>query len=199
MDYRERIRHYAAQLGAPEKWVDEIFADHLPDDWTLVIKLHAFIESACSECLVRKLGDDAETFVRAMVMHGRTGRVPLLRSLGVLDLDAYQFLTAFGTLRNKLVHSVRNVSINLALEFQQSDGPFTQVGRDLYKAAAEHVPVSYMGAERLTGEELWKRIPEVVIWWRALQIVSDFAAQRANHGKTMWEMMAQQHRPGENS
>jgi hypothetical protein len=191
MSFRERLIDFAVKLGAPPQWAAQLFDDALPDDWTLVVRLHAFVESACVECLQRKLGADASGFVDAMTMHGRTGRVPLLRSLNIIRDDDFAFLSAFGSLRNRLVHSIRNVTIDLRAEFADANGRLHPIGQSLFAAARPRLPRELRdGTELIDTQEIWARQPALGLWWVTLQILGELAADSERSSQSMWQLAA---------
>lgn len=86
------------------------------DDWLLIIKLHAMVESALNVALVLELREPRlETIIGKLdTSDGSRGKVAFAKALEMLNKDSIDFLQALSTLRNFCVHNIRNFKFDLA-------------------------------------------------------------------------------------
>jgi hypothetical protein len=85
------------------------------DDWSFVIKAHAVIEAAISQMIVERLGmTSLQDFVYRLTLLGKTGKVDLAQTLGLLNAKQVHFIRWFSELRNCLVHRVENLDFSFA-------------------------------------------------------------------------------------
>lgn len=85
------------------------------DDWSFVIKLHAFFESICTHLLMFHFKEPAlsDLFSRLELSNKSTGKIAFLSKLEMLGKDDRRLLNSLSELRNKLVHDVRNSEFTL--------------------------------------------------------------------------------------
>jgi len=84
-------------------------------DWAFVIKLHALIEAAISHLLAMELrrNELEKVFSRLDISNKHTGKAAFVEALELLDKPARTFMHSLSTLRNSLVHDVKNVDFDL--------------------------------------------------------------------------------------
>jgi hypothetical protein len=97
------------QLGLPTGFLRSLY-DH-EDDWSFVIKSHAFIEAALTHLLADHLGkeDLLPVFAYLETSNVRTGKLAFVKAFDLLDKGARRFIHTLSELRNDLVHEVSNV------------------------------------------------------------------------------------------
>lgn len=118
------------------------------DDWLLIIKLHAMIESALNVALVLELRDSRlETVIgRLDTSDGSRGKVAFAKALEILEKPSVDFLQALSSLRNLCVHNIRNFKFDLLRHLAE------------HPNANEHRVALRKGMERLTFPD--KKVPE---------------------------------------
>lgn len=81
------------------------------DDWSFVIKSHAFVEAAISHLLAEALSEPTlqAVFANAETANPKSGKVAFVKALDLLGKDARRFIQKLSELRNKLVHDVSQV------------------------------------------------------------------------------------------
>lgn len=86
------------------------------DDWSFVIKSHAFAEAAISHLLANAFEEPElhSIFANLDTSNNRFGKLAFLEKLNLLDKDARRFIKSFSELRNLLVHNVSQVSFNFS-------------------------------------------------------------------------------------
>ncbi len=95
-------------LGLPA-WF--ILALTKEDDWSLLIKTHALLETAVTEVLLAFLQhEEVNTTVSKLSLNIR---VRLLVDFGLIDRRTQAFITRLSGIRNRLVHDIRNVNQSL--------------------------------------------------------------------------------------
>lgn len=82
------------------------------DDWSFVIKAHAFLEAAVGELLARQVGDQRVegVFQRLELSNLETGKIAFARAFGLFTPAEVTFIRRFSELRNSVVHRVHNVN-----------------------------------------------------------------------------------------
>jgi hypothetical protein len=100
------------QLGLPTGFLRSLY-DH-EDDWSFVIKSHAFLEAALTHLLADHLGkeDLLPVFAYLETSNVRTGKLAFVKAFDLLDKGARRFIHTLSELRNDLVHEVGNVNFS---------------------------------------------------------------------------------------
>ena len=98
------------QLGLPTGFLKGLY-DH-EDDWSFVIKAHAFLEAALTHLLADHLGteDLLPVFAYLETSNVRTGKLAFVKAFDLLDKGARRFIHTLSELRNDLVHEISNVN-----------------------------------------------------------------------------------------
>ncbi len=98
------------QLGLPTGFLLGLYTHE--DDWSFVIKSHAFLEAALTHLLADHLGKDdlVPVFAYLETSNVRTGKLAFVKAFDLLDKGARRFIHTLSELRNDLVHEVSNVN-----------------------------------------------------------------------------------------
>jgi hypothetical protein len=85
------------------------------DDWTLIVKLHAMVETALNAALVNQLAAPkvAGVIAKLDTSNTATGKVAFAKALEILDRSSIVFLQKLSELRNFCVHDIRNFEFNI--------------------------------------------------------------------------------------
>lgn len=85
------------------------------DDWTFIIKTHAFVEAAVTHFLANYLGEEKLQAIFAHIELGntKTGKIAFMNALGILENDEEHLLRQLSYLRNILVHNVSKIYFDL--------------------------------------------------------------------------------------
>ena len=94
------------------------------DDWSFVIKLHAFFESICTQLLLFHFNqpDLKSIFSRLDLSDKTTGKIAFLEKLGLISKENRRYIASLSELRNKLVHDVFNCEFKFS-EYIESLNP----------------------------------------------------------------------------
>jgi hypothetical protein len=100
------------QLGLPTGFLLHLYTHE--DDWSFVIKSHAFLEAALTHLLADHLGkeDLLPVFAYLETSNVRTGKLAFVKAFDLLDKGARRFIHTLSELRNALVHEISNVAFN---------------------------------------------------------------------------------------
>lgn len=116
----EQIPKLEEKLG-----IEHGFFNRLTDeeDWALIIKMHALIESAVSDLLTGAFSQAAlkETFCMLELSNKRTGKMAFINALGLLGEAERRYISSLSELRNRLVHDIKNVNFQLHEDVEKMD------------------------------------------------------------------------------
>lgn len=99
------------------------------DDWTLIVKLHAMIETGLNGSIIRELERPGlEDVISKLNTSGSTGKVAFARALDIIQKDAAVFIQHLSQLRNICVHNINNFNFDLVkfLATDKEAGAYTK-------------------------------------------------------------------------
>lgn len=78
------------------------------DDWSLIIKLHALIETAMNQLITYAIGDGRvlEIVMRLDASDKHRGKMAFIKAMELLPSEARTFISTLSQLRNDLVHNI---------------------------------------------------------------------------------------------
>lgn len=146
------------------------------DDWSLVIKCHALLESATSRMLTLYFGKRClgEIFTRMELSNRLTGKAAFISQLELIGRHQRAFISHLSELRNQLVHNVSNTCVSLpdllySLPAQKRSGYVGALNIRLESIVVDGLKVS--------GDDLVLKYTKHVIWASTLVCLSDIWAQ----------------------
>ncbi|RZG09022.1 hypothetical protein EXT48_02315 [Pseudoalteromonas sp. CO348] len=82
------------------------------DDWSFVIKIHAFIEAMVTELIITQISDSRikSTVERLPLSDGQASKLKMVKELNLLNSNERKFIRYFSSLRNELAHNIENVN-----------------------------------------------------------------------------------------
>lgn len=97
------------RLSLPPNFLVSLYQHE--DDWSFVIKLHAFLEATLTYLLASylKSQDLVPVFARLETSNIRTGKLAFVKAFDLLSKPARRFVHELSELRNELVHEIANV------------------------------------------------------------------------------------------
>jgi len=103
----EEVRKIEKKIQLPDGFFDALLSE---DDWSFVIKAHALLEAICSELLIELLGNTSFSKVvyRMELSNKYTGKMAFLEACDILNKEERSFIVSMSTLRNELVHHIKN-------------------------------------------------------------------------------------------
>jgi hypothetical protein len=159
-EMRPQIQQLEKELELPEGFFDTLRTE---SDWSFVIKLHAVFEAVIVQALTGHLGQDclADAFGYLDMSNVRSGKVAFARALGFVDPGEARFLTALSTLRNELVHKVRNIGFSFEAHIKGLNAD--QLNKFVSEFTAQSVPKPETNEWREI-KNLVSRRPKDMIW-----------------------------------
>jgi hypothetical protein len=111
-DAEKYISELESKLQITQGFFQSMLAE---DDWSFVIKIHAFFEAALSQLIAYHLGrpELLEVLCRMEISNTSTGKLAIAKSLGYLQDEERKIIKSWSELRNMLVHDVTNTSFNI--------------------------------------------------------------------------------------
>lgn len=104
----ETVAPIEDKLGIPRGFFLALEHD---DDWSFLIKLAVICEGAVARAIEKSVGKpELAQFISQLNTDGRTGRVALALTLGVIEDEHARFVRALAFLRNLAAHRLAHVS-----------------------------------------------------------------------------------------
>jgi len=174
-------RSMAEQIPKLERTlgIDPGFFDKLQDedDWSMIIKLHALIESAVSELLTRQFKSIAlkETFSKLELSNKRTGKMAFVAALELVGDAERRYISALSELRNKLVHNIHNVGYDLGAEVKKMDKQqFNQFMKNFNTLSTDEDDVV---------TDLFRGDPIQALWYGAMTVLAMIYIKQEESGQ----------------
>lgn len=114
------IAKFEQRLGLPSRFYLDLLKE---SDWGFVVKLHSLFEGAATHILSMRLGGGKIESALAKIDFGNAnfGKSRLLRDLGIITQDQYNFLRLLSELRNNVVHRIQNVQFSFENHLNSMD------------------------------------------------------------------------------
>ena len=170
-----------ALLGLPTGFLARLLDEN---DWSFVIKVHAFLEAATTHLRVGALGQRSllGTLARLELSNKTTGKIAFIKSLSLLDDDARRYISTLSELRNDLVHDVRQVTFTFAEYVSSQSESQRKAFVKAFLYPVHGVATGGSPAEeaslRQTLTEALLRSPKYFIWAGAVVIANLVYAQQ---------------------
>jgi len=143
------------------------------DDWSFIIKLHAFIEAAISNLLTKSVGHNKllNIFTRLELGNKQTGKIAFAKALSLLDKTDRRFIHELSNLRNEIVHNVSKVSFDL-LEYVNNLNE-KNLDKFIKSFTTFFIPrnPNLNAEQKLFIRNLFKEHPKFAIWESAMTTV----------------------------
>lgn len=161
------------EFSLPRGFFDSLVKE---DEWSLVIKCHALLESATSRMLTLYFGKRClnDIFTRMELSNRQTGKAAFISQLELLGSQQRAFISHLSELRNQLVHNVSNTSVSLpellaSLPAKKRSGYVGSLNIRVESIVAN--------GSKVTGDDLVLKFTKHVIWSSTLICLSDIWAQ----------------------
>ncbi|GAL86070.1 hypothetical protein MYP_3299 [Sporocytophaga myxococcoides] len=84
------------------------------DDWSLVIKSHALIESIITELIVVKVNEiKLKSFIERLPLHGdQSNKIKIIKAYDLVPDSQIRFIKMLSEIRNNIVHKVENIDFD---------------------------------------------------------------------------------------
>jgi hypothetical protein len=160
----EMARTLERRLGLKQHFLEDLMNE--ADDWSFVIKVHAFIEAALGHLILVALDrPQLEKFVRELPVSGRTGKVALAESMNLLSKPVATFINNLGQIRNRFAHRPHNVDLRIEELVNTSNKEKKSAWRDLCSFRDELI--KQHGAKHDVAATMMDN-PRAAVWVSAL-------------------------------
>lgn len=107
-------------MALPSGFLDSLCEE---DDWSFIIKMHAFLEAQLSTVIVDHLNKEelSSVITEIPMSNGKYGKARIAYSLGIIPKEMLTYINSLSALRNKLVHNIKNVKFNIINEYEKKD------------------------------------------------------------------------------
>jgi uncharacterized protein YutE (UPF0331/DUF86 family) len=112
MQIEERIRELGDAIGLPPGFYEKLLKEG--NDWAFLVQLQVIVEAAIAHKVVKVLHQEkAFDHVSRLTLDGKTGKLQLALSLGILDSSSADALRALTACRNRFAHRITNIGAAL--------------------------------------------------------------------------------------
>lgn len=110
-DFIQYAKDFEERLGLRSDFFNELIKE---DDWSFIIKLHAFIEACLTHAICSVLGrpELQKVVARLDTSNNQFGKLAFTKQLGMLNKSQRRFITRLSELRNDIVHDPRAVDFS---------------------------------------------------------------------------------------
>ena len=133
------------------------------DDWSFIIKCHAFIEAIFSHYIVQAVGFDSlkEIFQNLEMSNFKTGKVAFAEALHIVDSQGKTFIRKLSELRNDVVHNVSQTNCNLIENIKGMDN---NQFKSFFTAFSYFASEDDLKFHLHSVESIVKNDPKLAIW-----------------------------------
>lgn len=161
------------EFSLPRGFIDSLLRE---DEWTLVIKCHALLESATSRLLTLFFGKSClnDIFTRMELSNRQTGKAAFISQLSLLDRPQRTFISRLSELRNQLVHNASNTCLSLPELLASMP---SQRRNEYVSGLNIRLQSIQINGNKVCGNDLVLNYTKYVIWASTVVCLSDIWAQ----------------------
>jgi len=169
---KKNILFLEERIGVPPNFLFYLGLD--PDDWSFIIKLHAFFETACTQLIISVLGkNELKDIMSRLPMRGK---VIYMEKLNLLKKKARNYINKLSEIRNFFVHDITNISLKLnqyveSLDQRKLNGFIKAIGYNM-KEKFSIIPGTIIEKDVFIKEN-----PRLAIWMGANSVTFDIGSQ----------------------
>jgi hypothetical protein len=175
LNFVEALNEIGRELRAPPGFLTSIIKE---SDWSLIVKLHALVESAVTYLLWKGLGrpELEPVFSRVELSNNKTGKLAFARELNLLQKHHRFFIRALSEARNFLVHNVAHVDFDISAYISQlGKGKQTEFVRAI--SCCLTGPIEIAG-KSISSETFASDNPKWAIWFSSMALLSEIYVQK---------------------
>jgi len=121
LQIQEQVQRLSDAIGLRPGFYEKLLTE--PSDWAFLVELQVVVESAMTQVVVKALHQDKVfDHVSRLTLDGKTGKIQLASSLGLLDADTADALRALAACRNRFAHRISNIGATLEKFGEALDG-----------------------------------------------------------------------------
>jgi hypothetical protein len=168
------VRPLEEKLGIKPGFLNRLLDE--PDDWSFVIKLASFVETALSHVLTEAIGRvELDQLIASLQMtDDRRGKLGLAKRLYLIDTHRVKFFKVVARMRNGFVHDVRGVDLRIETWVNSLPaGEHSDVWRSLLRGyTVERYVEDPKDGQLVSAENFAKTYPRFAVWTSAIQSLS---------------------------
>ena len=108
----DAVRALADAIGIRRGFYEQLLYE--PTDWAFLVQLQVVVEAVIADKVVKALHQaDAFEHVARLPLEGKTGKLQLALTLGVLDASSAEAFRALAACRNRFAHRTANLGATL--------------------------------------------------------------------------------------
>lgn len=108
----QAVARLEEKLGVPKGLFNKLKDE---DDWSFIIKTQALLETALAHLIKSALGrDELDDFIEKLNLQGRSGKITVVKALGLLTDNHRKYLEQLAVLRNNVAHKIQYVTFTLS-------------------------------------------------------------------------------------
>ncbi len=174
----EAVRDFEKEMGIRPGFLEAL---HKEDDWSFVIKAHAFFEAAFTHLLLALTEKDEleDVFSCLELSSATTGKLAFAISLGALNDDERRFVRKFSELRNLLVHNVGQVDFDLKAYVDNLDKNQRKSFIKTYSYFAGGEAFEYSG-KKFSTVDFVRSNPKTAVWFCVMAFAGVLYLKRGN-------------------
>lgn len=113
MNYKNIFKTLESDIGLPNGFLHDLYKS---DDWTLIIKLHALLETSFTNLLISEFNKpNIDNQIASLALSdSKIGKIVFAKNLKLIRMNEYKFVILLSELRNKLVHNIKNVNFSIS-------------------------------------------------------------------------------------
>jgi hypothetical protein len=156
------LKNLARILGLREDFLVTLFAD--PDDWSFVVKAHAFLESVICSLLSLYLRKPALEAVLSEKVE-MSARIEMTKALGLTTSEDRKAMRDLGTLRNRLVHNAKETSFT----FPEYFGSNSKLRSNFVETFGQGIPDN-LGTPPLPRAAFVEKYPKYAVFHAVIRV-----------------------------
>jgi len=170
------IQKLERKIGISENFFTTIFLSE--NDWSFIVKLHSFLEAACTELITSALGKSeiGDIISRLEMSNKSQGKIAFIKNLSLLESGARGYLRKLSEIRNFYVHNIKNISLSLeqyvkSLNAQQIKNFINRIGYDMKEK------LELKNGKIIEKNDFIKYNPRLTIFLNAHSVLLEISAQ----------------------
>ncbi len=166
-DFKQTI---ISELKTHQEFILSLLED---DDWSLIIKSHALIESVVTDLIIAATEEGKlKPVIKMLPLHDeKIGKLKILKIYGLLNKEQRQFVRCLSELRNDLVHNFDNIDFTFSNHINTLDKNQKRTWKKVFSWYADDK------ASKLSWENASLENTKLAVWFSVYMLVSLIVVQ----------------------
>ena len=112
-DEEKYVKDLEDKIGVPKGFTMNLLKQD--NDWSFIVKLHSFLEAACTQLIITSIGKKEliDIISRVEMNEKKKGKIAYIRKLSLLEKRERAYINKLSEIRNFYVHNIKNISLSL--------------------------------------------------------------------------------------